>query len=172
MRDRILKKFKDVSHKWFYLNIKDTAFNIVLSDITSAIQEGDITANDAIKLVMSFKEKEKAFIKLKNVKGRNDIICSCELITKDNKKIKTTVSGNVILNRCVLIEGTPKKLKLYKQKSANFKNWIKPDDNFTDEFKMPIEEELTEDGYYLYKSFCLELKRLNITAKEYYKRFC
>ncbi len=55
MRESILRKFKDVSHKWFYLNIKDTAFNVILNDISGAIQAGDITANDAIKLVRSFK---------------------------------------------------------------------------------------------------------------------
>ena len=172
MRESILRKFKDVSHKWFYLNIKDTAFNVILNDISGAIQAGDITANDAIKLVRSFKEKEKAFIKLKHVKGRNDIVCLCELITKDNKKIKTTVSGDTILNRCDLIQGTPKKLKLYKSNDSSFKNWQKPDDNFSDEFSTPLDEEFTEDGYYLYKEFQLELRRLNLTAKEYYERFC
>jgi len=117
-------------------------------------------------------EKEKAFIKLKHVKGRNDITCLCELITKDNKKIKTTVSGDAILNRCDLIQGTPKKLKLYKSNDSSFNNWEKPDDSFSDSFSIPLDEEFTADGYYLYKEFQLELRRLNITAKEYYERFC
>jgi len=172
MRELILNKFKKISHKWFYLNVKDTDFNIVLNDISVAIKAGDITANDAINLVSSFKEKEKAFIKLKHVKGRNDITCLCELITKDNKKIKTTVSGEAILNRCDLIQGTPKKLKLYNSNDSSFKNWIKPNDGFSDTFSIPLEEELTEEGYYLYKEFQLELKKLNLTAKEYYKKFC
>jgi hypothetical protein len=172
MRENILKKFKNVSHKWFYLCIKDTAFNIILNDISIAIQEGSITAKDAINLVSSFKDKEKAFIKLKHVKGKRNIVCLCELITKDNKKIKTTVSGDIILSKCDLLQGTPKKLKLYKSIDNKLKTWKKPNDDFSDAFSTPLDEEFTETGYYLYKAFQLELRRLNVSAKEYYKRFC
>ena len=171
MKSIILNKFKDISHKWFTVSLESKVFSKVIDDITSEVRLGNINANDAISLVSLFKERNKAWIKLKSVNSRNDITCKCVLITSDNKKIKTELNGNDLLNNATVLNKTPKSLKLYNTKKDPLK-WSKPDDSFYDDFSIPVEEELTEDGYYLYREFQLELRELDITAKEYYERFC
>jgi hypothetical protein len=171
MRDVILGKFKDIRHKWFTISLESKVFYKVIDDITSEVNQGNINASDAIELVSLFKKRNKAWIKLKSISGRNDIVCKCVLITSDNKKIKTELSGSDVLYNATVLSETPRKLKLYKVKKDILK-WIKPNDDFYDDCKIPIEEELSEDGYYLYRAFQLELRKLNISAKEYYERFC
>ena len=162
MRNTILNKFKDISHKWFTVSLESRVFSKVINDITKEVSTGNINANDAIDLVSLFKKRNKAWIKLKSVNGRNDIVCKCVLITVDNKKIKTEISGSDILNNATVLSRTPKSLKLYNTKKDPLK-WSKPDDSFFDGFSIPVEEELTEDGYYLYREFQLELRKLNIS---------
>ena len=171
MRDMILNKFKNISHKWFTISLESKIFSKVIDDITNEIRCGHINASDAIELVSLFKKRNKAWIKLKSVSGRNNITCKCILITKDNKKIKTELNGSDVLYNTEVLSETPKKLKLYNTKKDPLK-WTKPDDNFYDDYDVPFEEEFTEDGYYMYKAFQLELRRLDLTAKEYYERFC
>lgn len=165
MRQDILKKFEGVSHKWFYVDIEDINFKYVMSALENSIRQGLFLAKDSIDLMKAFKIKNKAFVKLKSLRGRSNISCICELVTKENKKFSFEIPGNIVL-RFDVIGGTPKKLKLYDlSKESN--DWQKPNDGFDDDFDFPLDEEFTELGYKMYKEYQLELRRLNVTSKEY-----
>jgi len=159
MRDQINEKFKDVRNKWVYVPLNKKEFKHIIQDITENIHSGNICVKEAISLVKIFKEKKSAWIKFKNVKGRSKQYCSCEIITKSNTKIETKVSCEFMLAAEILSD-TPKTLKLYKSsfKREKIKAKWKKSDMFSDNIDVPLEEEFTEEGYRLYKSYYLEMK--------------
>ena len=157
MRDQINEKFKDIRSKWIYIPLNKKEFNHIIQDITENIHTGNISVTEAINLVKIFKEKRTAWIKFKSVKGRSNQYCDCEIITKSNIKLKTKVSCEFMLSAEILSD-TPKTLKLYKSSFKRKKmspSWKKTD-NFSDGIDIPLEEEFTEEGYRLYKSYYLE----------------
>ena len=157
MRDQINKKFEGIRNKWIYVPLSKKEFNSIIQTITENIHSGFINVNEAISLVKIFKEKRKAWVKFKSVKGRSNQYCECEIITQSNIKLKTNLSCEFILSAEVLSD-TPKTLKLYKSSFKRKKMspaWKKVD-NFSDGINVPLEEEFTEEGYRLYKSYYLE----------------
>ena len=170
MRDQINNKFKNIRQKWIYIPLGTKEFSVILDDMTSAIRIGTITASEGIELIKRFKANKQGWIKFLSVKGRKNLFCSCEVITANNKKIKTELNCEFILNS-ELMDGTPKSLKLYKDKTnrtARAKEWKKPDDGFIDPISWPpVEEELTELGYELYKDWQLEIQASGLSAEEY-----
>ena len=161
MRDQINEKFKDIRNKWVYVPLNKKEFKHIIQDITENIHAGNIGVNEAINLVKIFKEKRTAWIKFKSVKGRSNQYCDCEIITKSNVKIKTKISCEFMISADILSD-TPKSLKLYKSSFKRKKmspKWNKTDD-FSDGIDVPLEEEFTEEGYRLYKSYYLEKKGL------------
>ena len=170
MRDQINNKFKDIRQKWVYIPLKTNEFSNVLDDITLAIKSGAVSSHEAIYLIKRFKDNKRGWIKFLSVKGRKNISALCEVITANNKKIKTELSCEFILN-AEIISGTPKSLKLYKDKSkrsSRLKEWKKPNDGFVDPVTWPpVEEELTELGYELYKEWQLEIQASGLTAEAY-----
>ena len=160
MREQIKSKFLGIKQKWVYVPLKSKVFSDILDSITSSIRKGEVTAGCAIDLVKDFKRNKKGWIKLNSVKGRKNLFCSCEVITRTNKKIKKAVSCEFILS-AELLNGTPKSLKLFKRSYSSDKGkWKKPDDGFIDPSNsdIPIEEELTELGYQMYKEWHEEIK--------------
>ena len=170
MRDQINNKFKNIRQKWFYISLHCNEFSSVLDDITASIREGRLTSFEAIELIKRFKENKKGWIKLIAVRGRKNLFCQCEVITVTNKKIKTELSCELVLSAEIL-QGTPKSLKLYKDKTkrvSRLKSWKKPDDGFIDPIQWPpVEEELTELGYELYKEWQQEIQASGLSAEAY-----
>jgi hypothetical protein len=170
LRNQINNKFKYSRQKWIYIPIKSKAFSDILDKVTFEIKNQSLTAKEVIELISCFKEKNKAWVKFKSVKGRSNLYCECEVITKTNKKIKTAVSCELVLNGEIL-NGTPKSLKLYKSKKDKkytSSAWEKPDDGFVDDISYPaVEDELTEFGYEVYKSWKEEVSASGMTAEEY-----
>ena len=157
MRDQINYKFKNVRNKWIYVPLNKKEFKDIIQEITTNIHSGKIKVSEAISLIKIFKEKKTAWIKFKSVKGRANQFCLCEIITVSNKKININVSCEFVLNAEILPE-TPKTLRLYKSSFKRKKmspSWKKTD-NFSDGIDVPLEEEFTEEGYRLYKSYYLE----------------
>tara|TARA_B100001059_G_C17806843_1_gene569717 strand:- start:947 stop:1432 length:486 start_codon:yes stop_codon:yes gene_type:complete len=157
MRDQINERFKDVRNKWVYVPLNKKEFKDIVQEITVNIHSGNLKVAEAISLIKIFKEKKTAWIKFKSVKGRTNQFCSCEIITHNNKKININVSCDFIINSEILSD-TPKSLKLYKSSLKRKKmspSWKKTD-SFSDNVDTPLEEEFTEEGYRLYKSYYLE----------------
>ena len=161
LRDQINTKFKNIRQKWIYIPLDTKEFSTILDDMTSAIRDGSISSSEGIELIKRFKTNRKGWLKFISVKGRKNLFCLCEVITANNKKIKTELNCEFILNS-ELMDGTPKSLKLYKDKTnraARAKEWKKPDDDFVDPITWPpVEEELTELGYELYRDWQLEIQ--------------
>lgn len=172
MREQLKLKFLGIKQKWIYVPLRSKVFSDILDNITASIQKGEVTAADAIDLIKDFKRNKKGWIKLVSVKGRKNLFCSCEVITRKNVKIKTETSCEFVLQSEVL-DGTPKSLKLFSNKKANNKGaWIKPDDGFVDpcDTHIPIEEELTELGYQMYKEWHEEIRASGMSPEEYKKK--
>jgi len=154
MRDSIQNKFQGIKHKWFYLPIKSKDFHQIIDLLTQKISRGDVTVKESIELINAFKKSKKMWLKLLTVKGRSNLYCECLLITRKNTKIKAELSCESVL-ASELMMSTPKALKLFdivKDKSE----WKKVD-SFIDPISYPpVEEELTECGYFLYKAFLKE----------------
>ena len=165
MRVHINKKFEGIRQKWVYIPLESKEFSKVLDDITLSIRNGNVSSFEAIDLIKRFKDNKKGWIKFISVKGRKNLYCLCEVITKSNKKIKTELNCEFILNSMIL-NGTPKSLKLYKDKYSRVsrsKEWKKPNDGFVDPIDWPpVEEELTELGYELYRDWHLEIQASKI----------
>lgn len=170
MRSQIANKFVNVKHKWIYVPIKSNEFSKMLDDITTGIKASALTAKEAIDLIECFKQHKKAWIKFKSVRGRSNLFCECEVITKSNKKVKTAASCEFVLTS-EMMPGTPKSLKLYnkkKTKKYTSRSWQRMPDNFVDNISYPpVEEELTELGYALYKEWQQEITRSKMSAHEY-----
>ena len=159
MRDQINEKFKDIRNKWVYIPLTKKEFKYIIQDITEHIHSGNINVKEAIDLVKIFKEKKTAWVKFKSVKGRSNQYCECDIITKSNIKLKIKVSCEFMILAEILPD-TPKTLKLYKStlKSKKMSPAWKKTDRFEDGIDVPLEEEFTEEGYRLYKSYYLEKK--------------
>lgn len=173
MRQQIQDKFKNTRQKWIYIPIKSKEFSDILDVITLEIKKQSLTAAEAIELIKCFKAKNSAWVKFKSVRGRSNLYCECEVITKTNKKFKTEISCEAVLNS-IILSGSPKSLKLYKplkEKKYSSKPWKKPDDGFVDNISYPpVEEELTEFGYELYKDWQEEIRASGLTAEEYKRK--
>lgn len=162
---QIDEKFKNVSHKWFMINIKDEMFkNDILEYVKKMYKDFD---NEMLKslssLLKKFKEKGFCWIKLTRLTGpKKNKVALCELITEDNKKINIELNPFKILN-CDVLNGTPKSLSLFKES----RKWKKPNDGFSDDFDVPLDEEFTEQGYILYKEFIEELKLKGLTLRQW-----
>lgn len=170
MRELIKNKFSGIKQKWIYVPLDSPVFSKVLDALTDHIHSGDIVAKDAIALIKAYKNNKKAWIKFVSVKGRKNQFCVCEVILESNKKIKTDVSCEFVLNS-ELMGSTPKSLKLFKKSKRQSRDWKKPDDGFIDDIQYPpVEEELTEDGYALYKAWQEEIRASGMSAEEYKKK--
>lgn len=166
-REQLKDKFLNTKHKWIFYEIDSNVFDLVLNVITKSINQKEVSSKNSMALIKSFKFHEKVFIKYKRATGRSNINCECEIINKENEKISFFLPVNVVLNG-ELLNGTPKSLKLYKSGKKDKGVWKKPNDGFIDPISYPaIEEELTELGYKLYKSFQEELKESGLTLKQY-----
>ena len=85
-------------------------------------------------------------------------------------KIEITLNPKDVLESSIL-SNSPKSLKLYKTDEKTKNNWKKPDDGFIDPISYPpVEEELTELGYQMYKDWQLEIKNSGLSAEEYKKK--
>lgn len=158
MRDLINKKFENISHKWikYSLNSKESKF--IIKKLSNEVKNKRLNVRAAKDLVYTFKQNKYVFIKYLNTRGKSNLICNCQIITKDNSKINISLPPTSILNS-ENINGTPKSLKLYK----TGKIWVKPKDNFIDTIKSPpLEEEFTELGYKMYVGWQLEKRRKNL----------
>ena len=157
MRDLIQNKFQGIKHKWFYLPIASKDLQQIIDVLTQKINQGDVTVKESIELINAFKKTGKMWLKLLTVKGRSKLYCECLLITRSNKKIKTALSCESILSS-ELMMSTPKSLKLFNV--VKDKNEWKKVDSFIDPITYPpVEEELTECGYFLYKAFLKEKEK-------------
>jgi len=120
-----------------------------------------------MSLIKAFKFHEKVFIKYKKPTGRSKVLCVCEVITSNNHKLDFTLSPNEVLDGHIL-NGTPKSLKLYRTNENSKSIWKKPNDGFVDPITYPpVEEELTELGYELYRDWQEEIKASGLSREQY-----
>ncbi len=170
MKELISKKFDGIKHKWITFHIDTDTFQNIVYKIDLAVKEGNYKSRDAISLVKSFKLQEKAWIKFSKTKGRKNFKCICYIIDIKNNKLEIEVEPEVVLDSKIL-NGTPKSLKLYNKEKKSKGNWTKPDDGFIDPIEYPpVEEELTELGYEMYKEWELEIKNSGLSREEYKKK--
>lgn len=170
MREQLNNKFSGIKHKWFAFPFKSSEFSIILDRLTIGIKDKEISKDNAMHLVESFKKNNFVFVKYKNATGRSNIQASCEIIDKDNNKLKIILSPDIVIDSKVL-KGTPKGLKLYMKSCKKRGEWKKPDDGFVDPIQYPaMEEELTELGYEMYKDWHNEIKRSGMSRDDYVKK--
>ena len=170
MKDRIKEKFLNQRHKWIWFHIDSNEFYNIVDILTESIKANKYNASNAMDLIKSFKFHEKAFVKFLKFKGRKDFLCACHIIDKENNKIEINLSPDSVLNANILLS-SPKSLKLYKSDKKQKGKWKKPDDGFVDPVEYPpVEEELTELGYSMYKDWQEEIQRSGLSAEEYKKK--
>lgn len=171
MKDIIKDKFKNIKHKWIYFELDSKTFSKILNEITDLIKKGEYNKNNAMSLVQSFKFQEKVFVKFIKTVGRKNFSCLCKIIDKDNKKIEILLSPEEVISANILSD-TPKSLKLYKNNIKTKGVWKKPDDGFVDPCNtdIPIEEELTELGYTMYKDWTEEVRASGMSSIDYYRK--
>jgi hypothetical protein len=171
MKKLIDKKFENISHKWFFIEIDSKNFNIIKEKIIIFVNENYNLKDEFKNLITHFKRNGFAWIKFIKYQGRNeDINFICQLITENDIKLEFNLDPKIIIES-ELLDGTPKSLNLFSDKINKKKNnWKKPDDGFNDNFSIPIDEELTEQGYLLYKDFHQELKNKNITLEQWHNQ--
>jgi hypothetical protein len=145
-------------------------FQDVVDKIDMSVREGKLKSRDAISLTKSFKLQEKSWVKFLKTKGRKNFSCICHIIDVNNNKIEIEVKPEVILDASIL-KGTPKSLKLYNKEKKSKGDWKKPDDGFIDPIEYPpVEEELTELGYEMYKEWELEIQNSGLSREDYKKK--
>jgi len=169
MKDKIKLKFSGVKHKWIYFHIDTQAFQSVIDFISSKVHSKEIKSKDAIKLVKCFKKQEKVFLKFIKTVGRKNFSCLCHVIDENNNKLEINISPDTLIST-ELLGNTPKAMKLYKlEKSKGV--WKKPDDGFVDPVTYPpVEEELTELGYAMYKDWSEEVAASGMSSQDYYRK--
>ena len=169
MKDRIKDKFNGIKHKWVYFHIDTETFQDIVDLISTKVYSKEIKSKDAINLVKCFKKQEKVFLKFIKTVGRKNFTCLCQVIDKNNNKLDIQLRPETLLESH-LLNNTPKSLKLYNLEKSKG-SWKKPDDGFVDPISYPpVEEELTELGYEMYKDWQLEIKRSGLSAEEYKKK--
>ena len=171
MKDKIKLKFSGVKHKWIYFHIDTQTFQNVIDVISNKVHNKEIKSKEAINLVKCFKKQEKVFLKFIKTVGRKNFTCLCHIIDKDNNKIDINLKPEILIS-ANLLGNTPKAMKLYKLEKAKG-IWKKPDDGFVDPVSYPpVEEELTELGYAMYKDWTEEVAASGLNSKDYYKKIC
>ncbi len=172
MKDKLKLKFKNHKHKWIWFHVDSVVFNDVIDCFTKNITQKNITSKSAKSLTKCFKFHEKVFIKYIKTVGRKNFNCLCHIIDKDNNKLEILLSPNHIIDANIL-SGTPKSLKLYRTDEKDKNNWTKPDDGFIDPISYPpVEEELTELGYAMYKDWTEEVAASGLSSTDYYRKLC
>ena len=170
MKELISKKFFGIKHKWLTFHIDTDTFKDIVFHIDVSVKEGAFKSKDAILLIKSFRTQEKAWIKFIKTKGRKNIKCICQIIDIKNFKLEIELDPKIVLE-ARLLNGTPKSLKLYDKEKKTKGNWVKPDDGFIDPIEYPpVEEELTELGYEMYKDWEMEIKNSGLSREEYKKK--
>jgi len=170
LKEEIKQRFLNKRHKWIWFNIDTNEFYKILDVITENIKTKHYKSKDAIDLTNCFKFQEKAFIKFIKTVGRKNFTCLCQIIDKNNNKIEFSLTPEELLNSHNLSD-TPKSLKLYKTNEKERGKWKKPNDGFIDLVEYPpVEEELTELGYQMYKDWQEEIKNSGLSAEEYKKK--
>jgi hypothetical protein len=170
MKNQIKEKFLGVKHKWIYYHIDSNTFQSILDKISAKVHAKEVKSKVAINLVKCFKKQEKVFLKFIKTVGRKNFICECNLIDNENNKIIINLSPEVLLDAHIL-SGTPKGLKLYKTGEKSKGNWKKPDDGFFDPVSYPpVEEELTELGYAMYKDWTDEVRASGLSSIDYIRK--
>lgn len=172
MKDKLKSKFDGIKHKWIYFHTDSYEFQLILDEITKAVNDKTISSKNAIRLTKSFKFHEKAFVKyIKNI-GRKNFSCICHIIDKENNKIEISLKPETVLN-AYMLSNTPKGLKLYKSNEKSKGEWKKPNDGFVDSITYPsVEEELTELGYAMYKDWTEEVAASGMSSIDYYRHLC
>ena len=170
MKDAIKEKFDGIKHKWIYYHIDTKTFHDVVDTITTKIYNKEIKSKDAISIVKCFKKQEKVFLKFIKTVGRKNFNCLCQIVDKNNNKIDITLEPSVLLD-AHLLNGTPKSMKLYNTGEKSKGNWSKPDDGFYDPVSYPpVEEELTELGYEMYKEWTEEVTASGLSSIVYRRK--
>ena len=171
MKDKIKLKFSGVKHKWIYFHIDTQTFQNVIDVISSKVHSKEIKSKDAIRLVKCFKKQEKVFLKFIKTVGRKNFNCLCHIIDENNNKLDISLSPETLLS-ANLLGNSPKAMKLYKlEKSKGI--WKKPNDGFIDPVSYPpVEEELTELGYAMYKDWTEEVAASGMSSQDYYRKLC
>jgi len=170
MKNEIKQKFLGVKHKWIYFHIDSQVFQTILDIITEKVNSKEVKSKVAISLVKCFKKQEKVFLKFVKTVGRKNFTCECNLIDKDNNKIIISLKPETLLDATIL-SGTPKSLKLYKTGEKSKGVWKKPNDGFYDPISYPpVEEELTELGYAMYKEWTEEVMTSGLSSVDYFRK--
>ena len=171
MKDKIKLKFSGVKHKWIYFHIDTQTFQSVIDVISEKVHSKEIKSKDAIKLVKCFKRQEKVFLKFIKTVGRKNFNCLCHIIDENNNKLEISLTPENLLS-ANLLGNTPKAMKLYKSEKSKGE-WKKPDDGFIDPVSYPpVEEELTELGYEMYKDWTEEVAASGLSSQDYYRKLC
>ena len=170
MKDKLKEKFLDHKHKWIWFHIESDILTQVINCFTDNISQNKISAKTAKSLTKCFKFHEKVFLKYIKTIGRKNFKCLCYIIDTENNKIEITLNPEDVLDSSIL-SSSPKSLKLYKTNEKVKNNWKKPNDGFIDPIEYPpVEEELTELGYQMYKEWQLEIKNSGLSAEDYKKK--
>jgi len=102
--------------------------------------------------------------------GRKNFNCLCQIVDKNNNKIDISIEPSVLLDSH-LLNGTPKAMKLYNTGEKSKGSWRKPDDGFYDPISYPpVEEELTELGYEMYKEWTEEVAASGLSSIDYRRK--
>jgi len=171
LKNQINKKFENISHKWFSIDIDSEDFKDIKQKIINFVNEHYELKQEIKVLINQFKLHEFVWIKYLKTQGKeNNEICKCLIITHNENKIEIDLNPKIVLNSKIL-NGTPKSLSLFNE-TINKKQdkWKKPNDGFNDEFETKIDDELTEAGYICYKDFIDELKINNLSLEQWHKK--
>ena len=170
MKDEIKEKFSGIKHKWIYYHIDTKTFHDVVDTITDKIHSKEIKSKDAINIVKCFKKQEKVFLKFIKTVGRKNFSCLCQIVDNNNNKIDILIEPSVLLDSH-LLSGTPKSMKLYNTGEKSKGIWQKPNDGFLDPISYPpVEEELTELGYEMYKEWTEEVAASGLSSVDYLRK--
>ncbi len=170
MKDELKTKFSNQKHKWIWFHVESEIFKDVVDCFTYNITNKNIQSRTAKSLIKCFQFHEKVFLKYIKTVGRKDFKCLCHIIDKENNKVEIKLNPKDVLESNIL-SNSPKSLKLYKTDEKIKNNWKKPDDGFIDPVTYPpVDEELTELGYQMYKEWQLEIKNSGLSAEEYKKK--
>ena len=168
MREALNNKFNGISHKWIKFELDDEVFKKIKVKLKESLEAGLYNEKDLRKILKHFKRKDFCWVKYLSCRGTSFIICKCQVIDEKNNKVDFELLGHEVLY-AQMLDGTPKGLKLFKVNKKDLGadiDWDKPDDGITDDLKPPIEEEMTQLGYELYKMTILEKESKQQTHKD------